>query len=423
MAKYTLLKGFKDLLPEEAERWKWTESIAHETFSAFGFSLIRTPILEATELFTRSIGEATDIVEKEMYTFQDWDEKKVSLRPEGTAPTVRAYLEHNLAVHYGSPIKLYYLGPMFRHERPQAGRLRQFHQTGAEVIGDLDPRQDVELLSLLTHFFERLQIGDLTLEINSLGCPACRPAYRAALQAYFEQYLPELCEDCNRRFKTNPLRILDCKKDGCKEITRNAPSPIDHLCAECRDHFKAVREGLEQLQIPYQLQPHLVRGLDYYTKTAFELTTNKLGAQNAVAAGGRYDGLVEALGGPPTPAIGFALGMERVIQLIDPARIPAVRLQLFIAPLGKQAGQFLFPLLLALRKKKIRSEMGSDTLGLKNQMKRADRAGAAYVLIVGEDEMARGKAILRDMSTKVQEEIPLSTLTETIVTKLSAPSS
>ncbi len=418
MAKYTSLRGFKDILPDEIERWRWVESIAHETFATFGFSQIRTPILEATELFTRSIGEATDIVEKEMYTFQDWDGKSVTLRPEGTAPAVRAYIEHHLGAQT-SLWKLYYIGPMFRHERPQAGRLRQFHQIGAEVIGDIDPRRDVELLSLLTRFFERMRVTDLTLEINSLGCAACRPEYRAALQAYFEKYLPELCEDCQRRFKTNPLRILDCKKDGCKAIVKNAPSPIDHLCAECREHFKAVREGLDQLAIPYEVQPHLVRGLDYYTKTAFELTTRKLGAQNAVAAGGRYDGLVETLGGPPTPAIGFAVGMERLVQLIDPSLVPASRLSLFLAPLGKAAGAVLFPILLMLRRQNIRSEMGSENMSLKSQMKRADRLAAEYVLIVGENEMAQGKAILRNMATKMQEEIPLSTLTETLPAKFS----
>ncbi len=418
MSKFASLRGFKDILPDEIERWRWAESIAHETFATFGFSQIRTPVLETTELFTRSIGEATDIVEKEMYTFQDWDGKMVTLRPEGTAPVVRAYLEHHLGAQ--TPFwKLYYTGPMFRHERPQAGRLRQFHQIGAEVIGEIDPRQDVELLSLLTRFFERMQVADLTLEINSLGCPVCRPDYRAALQAYFEKYLQELCEDCQRRFKTNPLRILDCKKEGCKAIARNAPSPIDHLCAECREHFKSVREGLDLLAIPYQVEPHLVRGLDYYTKTAFELTTRKLGAQNAVAAGGRYDGLVEALGGPPTPAIGFAIGMERLVQLIDPAQVPASRLPLFLAPLGKAAGAVLFPILLALRRENIRSEMGNANIGLKSQMKRADRLGAEYVLILGEDEMTRGTAILRNMSTKAQEEIPLSTLTETLSAKFS----
>lgn len=418
MAKFTSLRGFRDLLPEESDRWLWVESIGHDTFKVFGFSLIRTPILEATELFTRSIGEATDIVEKEMYTFEDWDGRKVTLRPEGTAPVVRVYVEHRLDSK-GIPVKLYYLGPMFRHERPQAGRLRQFHQIGAEIIGDIDPRQDVELLSLLTRFFERMQVTDLTLEINSLGCPICRPTYRTALQAYYEKYLPELCEDCQRRFKTNPLRILDCKKEVCRSIARNAPSPIDHLCAECREHFKAVREGLDRLAIPHQVQPHLVRGLDYYTKTAFELTTHKLGAQNAVAAGGRYDGLVEALGGPPTPAIGFAIGVERLVQLIDPVLVPTSRLQLFLAPLGKAAGAALSPTLLALRRKNIRSEMGNDALSLKSQMKRADRLGAEYVLILGENEMAQGKAVLRNMSTKAQEEIPLSTLTETLSAKLS----
>ncbi|HLG22685.1 MAG TPA: histidine--tRNA ligase [Candidatus Manganitrophaceae bacterium] len=416
MSKFSALKGFKDLLPDEAGLWNWVESAAHETFPAFGFSFIRTPILEAADLFTRSIGETTDIVEKEMYTFEDWDGKKISLRPEGTASVVRAFLENGLSEK--TPLaKFYYLGPMFRHERPQAGRLRQFHQIGAETIGSIDPRQDVELLSLLSHFFRRLEIGELTLEINSLGCPVCRPPYRSALQAYFKGRLAALCEDCRRRFDTNPLRILDCKKEECKAITREAPSPLDYLCPECGAHFKSVQEGLALLSIAYQIRPHLVRGLDYYTKTAFEMTTPKLGAQNAVAAGGRYDGLVEALGGPSTPAIGFAIGMERVIRLVDPKHAPPLKIQLFIAAIGEAASRALFPSLFTLRQRGVRSEMGEETAGLKGLMKRADRLGAEYVLIVGETELAGGKAILRNMSTKEQEEIGLSGLVDMVVSK------
>jgi len=416
MKEFSALKGFKDLLPGESEHWEWVESISRKTFRAFGFSPIRTPILERTALFTRSIGETSDIVEKEMYTFQDWNGGQITLRPEGTASVVRAYLDANQAPNL--PVKFYYSGPMFRHERPQAGRLRQFHQLGAEIIGEIDPRQDVELLSLLHTFFLRLEVKELCLEINSLGCPVCRPAYRASLQTYLEKHLPTLCEDCQRRFTANPLRILDCKKKDCREITKQAPPPLDHLCPECRDHFDAVKEGLHGLKIPYKIRPHLVRGLDYYTKTAFEMTTTALGAQNAVAAGGRYDSLVAALGGPATPAIGFAIGMERLMKLVPPPPLQNMPLHLYLIPLGKTAGKHLFPVLYDLRRKDIRCEMGKETASLKSQMKRADRLGARFVLIVGEDEITQGRAVLRNMTTKKQINIELSGLTEKILSTI-----
>ena len=417
MSKLTALKGFKDLLPGESERWEAVYAAMRESFSAFGFSLIRTPILERTNLFTRSIGETTDIVEKEMYTFEDWDKKPVTLRPEGTASVVRAYVEKGLAIPT-LPSKLYYQGPMFRHERPQAGRLRQFHQIGAEVIGTLDPQQDVELLSLLYNFFQRLEIKGLTLEINSLGCPTCRPPYREVLQSYLEKELPDLCEDCQRRFLINPLRILDCKKAVCKTIAREAPVSSDHLCGDCDVHFSKVREGLQLLKIPYEVNTMLVRGLDYYTKTAFEMTTHDLGAQNAVAAGGRYDGLVEALGGPPTPAIGFAVGMERIMSLYAGSKDYKPHLKLFIAPLGEAAHRHLFPTLYQIRQKNIRSEIGQPTAALKRQMKQADRLGAEFVLIVGDNELAEGKVILRNMATKAQLEIPFEHLLDELLEQI-----
>jgi len=418
MSKVTALKGFKDLLPGASERWDWVSCVARQTFQAFGFSAICTPILERSVLFTRSIGEATDIVEKEMYSFQDWDKKSISLRPEGTASVVRAYLEHRLATP-NIPTKLYYQGPMFRHERPQAGRLRQFHQIGAEIIGDLSPRQDIELLSLLTHFFQKLGFQNLRLEINSLGCPVCRPSYRKNLQAYLEARLPELCEDCKRRYTSNPLRILDCKREKCKETTQDAPASAEQLCQECDDHFYKVKAGLKALKIDYTLNLRLVRGLDYYTKTAFEMTTRDLGAQNAVAAGGRYDGLVEALGGPETPAIGFAIGMERLMQLIPACKTEILPLRLFFIPLGERAGQHLFPLLFHLRKENIRAEMGDFSTPLKRQMKQADRMKSAFVLIAGEREMEKDVGILRNMATKEQIEVPFSSLLEALTAQLS----
>ena len=421
MTSFQTLKGFKDLLPEDAGRWEFISSLAKTTFDLYGFSMIATPIIEPTDLFTRSIGAGTDIVEKEMYTFDDYG-KEVSLRPEGTACAVRAYLEHP-SLSQLTLAKLYYIGPMFRRERPQAGRLRQFHQIGAEIIGEGSPQQEIELLSFLFDFFEQLHLSDLTLELNSIGCPICRPVHRQTLQTFLENQISALCEDCARRFLTNPLRILDCKKEVCKTATQNAPAPKDFLCPECDEHFKAVQTGLNQLDIAYQINPRLVRGLDYYTKTAFEITTTLLGAQNTVAAGGRYDGLVEMLGGRKTSAVGFAIGIERLAALIQPENrsVSAMLkppLLLYIAPLGTEARAFLLPILFSLRKKKMKSEMGTETHGLKSQMKQANKLAAEFVLIVGDTELRTGKGILRNMTTHEQEEIKLTRLMENIMERL-----
>ena len=413
MPSYRALKGFQDILPHDAPYWEWIESIARSILNSYGFSRIQTPILETNDLFTQSIGTTTDIVEKEMYTFSDLDQKKISLRPEGTASVVRAYLEHPILSQ--QPCKLYYIGPMFRHERPQAGRLRQFHQIGVEVIGEISPQRDIEILSLLVHLFEEWKIDGLTLEINSLGCQLCRPPYRQKLIDYLSHVIDSLCQDCLRRFNTNPLRILDCKKEGCRAIIQNAPASLDHLCDECQIHFAQVETGLRKLEISYMLNRHLVRGIDYYTKTAFEMTTKNLGAQNAVAAGGRYDRLVEILGGPPTPAIGFAVGLERVLKLIPSDAILEPQTTLFMVPLGEMAYQLLSPTLYNLRKKKIRSDMGDKNKNLKNQLKLSDRIKAQYVLIVGDEEIKEGKGILRNMSTHHQEKVPLSNLVENVI--------
>jgi histidyl-tRNA synthetase len=412
MSRFSALKGFKDLLPEEAARWRRIEKKGEEILIGFGYLEIRTPLLEPTELFARGIGETTDIVEKEMYTFNDWDGRKITLRPEGTASSVRAYLEHRIGEGQGV-VKLFYRGPMFRHERPQAGRLRQFHQIGAEAIGSLDPLLDVEIVSLLWFMLGEFGVDGIALEINSLGCAVCRPGYREALVAYLTERASGLCEDCRRRLKTNPLRVLDCKREECRKITEGAPASIDFLCAECAPHFKTVQEGLADLGVPYRINRRLVRGLDYYTKTAFEMTTTRLGAQNAVAAGGRYDGLVETLGGPPTPAIGFAVGLERVVALLDDeAKEAPASPALFIAALGEAAKRRIAPLLFELRKGGVRAEMDYGNRSLKAQMRQADRLGAHHVLIVGEEEIKKGSCVLRDMKTKRQEEIPLVALAE-----------
>lgn len=409
MSKFSALKGFKDLLPGEATLWRAVEGKGEEILSGFGYAEIRTPLLEPTELFSRSIGEATDIVGKEMYTFRDWDQKMITLRPEGTASVVRSYLEHRLSEGMGI-VKVFYRGPMFRHERPQAGRLRQFHQIGAEAIGSLDPLLDVEVLSLLWFMLGEFGLEKLTLELNSLGCPVCRLSYRKALVGYLTERTDQLCEECRRRLKINPLRVLDCKKQACRKVTDGAPASIEFLCTECAPHFKTVQDGLINLKIPYKINQRLVRGLDYYTKTAFEVTTQHLGAQNAVAAGGRYDGLVEALGGEPTPGIGFAVGMERVVTLIKRGEKISPSPGLFIAALGEAAKRKMAPLLFELRKGGLRAEMDYGERSLKAQMRRADRMGAKHVLIIGEEEIKKGSGILRNMQTKQQEEISFGSL-------------
>ena len=405
--KFQSIRGVNDILPGEIEAVQRLEQAARSVFESFGFSEIRIPIFEVTELFARGIGATTDIVEKEMYTFEDRDGKKITLRPEGTAPVVRAYIEHQLNLK--APVtKLYYLGPMFRHERPQAGRFRQFYQVGVEALGTDRPAMDVEVLAMLMAVLQNVGVTEVRLELNSLGDAACRPHYRKTLKAYFKTHLAELCEDCRRRYDTNPMRILDCKKEGCRAVAAKAPSPLDHLCAECLAHFQQVKDGLNRLKIPFVVNERLVRGLDYYTRTAFEVTTTKLGAQNAVAAGGRYDGLVEELGGPPTPGIGFAMGVERIATLME--RIETPKPDLFFALLGEESVRQMLPVIVRLRGHGVQVEMDYSGGGLKKQMGLSDKLGARFTLIVGENELKSGKAILRNMSDKSQTELLLAEL-------------
>ena len=403
----TGIKGMNDILPGEVETWQFLEERARRIFSAFGYREIRVPILEKTELFCRSIGETTDIVEKEMYSFADKGGTAMTMRPEGTAPVIRAFIEHKL--HTLDPVsKLYYLGPMFRHERPQKGRYRQFHQIGAEVIGLDDPKIDAQVLAMLSHFFAAVGIDGVALQINSLGCPECRPAYRQALSAFLQSRLGQLCTDCQRRTATNPLRALDCKVPGCADATVGAPAVVDHLCAGCALHFEAVRGHLTDLEVPFTVNQRMVRGLDYYTKTTFEMVTDRLGAQSAVAAGGRYDRLVADLGGPALPGIGFAMGVERLALLLADAAAVPVGPALFIATLGADAERFGFRLLTRLQRQGVYAEMEYAGKSLKAQLRRADKLGAQRVLILGGDELARGIAQLRDMAAGSQEEVPLA---------------
>jgi histidyl-tRNA synthetase len=399
------IKGFNDILPGEVEKWQHIEATARRVFSYYGFGEIRVPIMEKTELFARSIGDATDIVEKEMYSFVDKGENRVTLRPEGTAGVMRSFIEHKL--YAVDPVaKLYYLGPMFRYERPQKGRYRQFHQIGAEVTGVTGPAVDAQLLTMLCHFFAELGLTEPRLEINSLGCPDCRPAYRQALRDFLASRLDRLCDDCRRRYDTNPLRALDCKSAGCQEATVGAPSVLDHLCAGCDGHFAAVRRHLESVGTVYSINPRMVRGLDYYTRTTFELVTGLLGAQSAVAAGGRYDGLISALGGPPVPGIGFAMGVERVALLLAEQSFVR-RPDLFVAAHGPAAQELAFTLMCRLQRQGVTVEIDYEGKSLKSQMRRADKFGSRFTLIIGEEEVGRGTAMLKNMDLGTQEETAL----------------
>jgi len=409
-----LIKGFKDILPGEIELWQKIERSAADLFTAFGYNEIRVPIMEKTELFARSIGEDTDIVEKEMYTFTDPGGRQLTLRPEATASIVRSYVQHKM--YAGEPIRKYFtIGPMFRRERPQKGRYRQFYQIDVEAFGIAGPYVDVQMIHMLHLLFERLGVEETQAHINSLGCPACRPGYRKALLAMLDKVQDRLCPDCTRRKDRNPLRVLDCKVPACQEAVADAPAIVDYVCPECQAHFDTVMRSLERLRVPFILDKRLVRGLDYYTRTTFEMQTTMLGAQSAVAGGGRYDGLVEALGGPAMPAIGFAVGFDRLVDILSRnMTVEPPRLSLFIAALGDTARESAFLWSAALGEAGIRVEMEHADKSLKAQMKRANRLGAAHVLMVGDAELAEHKAVLRDMETKEQIDIPLDGLIDTL---------
>jgi histidyl-tRNA synthetase len=413
------IKGVKDILPDDIGRWHLIESAARRLAETHGFREIRVPVFEVTELFARSIGAGTDIVEKEMYTFPDRDGTSLTLRPEATAGVVRSYVEHNLAASPTSQ-KLYYVGPMFRHERPQAGRLRQFHQFGVESFGSAEPAADVEVIALLWRFLSALGLPDLTLEINSLGEAGDRPAYKKILVEFLKKREEKLCQNCRRRMDTNPLRVLDCKVPECRTATEGAPKLTDHLSAPARGHFDEVLAGLKALDIPYLLNPRLVRGLDYYTLTAFEVTTTHLGAQNAVGAGGRYDGLVETLGGPKTPAVGFAVGLERIALALPEKSVPGPAKLVYVAGFGGQGKAAGLRLLYELRALGVRADSDFKASTLKAHMKQADRLGATQTAILGDDEAARNVAVIRDMSTKEQVELPLSSASKSLSARLNS---
>jgi len=414
-----LIRGFKDILPGEVELWQEVEKTAKSLFDDFGFKEIRIPIMERTELFARSIGEDTDIVEKEMYTFPDRKGDLITLRPEATASVCRSYIQHKL--YAADPVRKFYtIGPMFRRERPQKGRYRQFYQINAEIFGVNSPLVDVELIFILNTLFSKLSVPDVTAHINSLGCPDCRPDFKTALSKFLTSVVDDLCSDCVRRKDRNPLRVLDCKVPSCREALKEAPSILDYLCTTCIQHFDTVKNALASLDVPFVVDKRLVRGLDYYTRTTFEMQTHALGAQNAVAGGGRYDGLIKSLGGPDIPATGFAIGLDRLTEIAGLDRSALFKTpDIFIAALGQKSRILAFEWLCALCLKGVETEMEFEDKSLKSQMKQADRVGAHHVLIVGDNEIKEGSVILRNMKTKDQVSIPIENAVENIKAKIS----
>lgn len=414
--KIKAIRGTKDILPDECRLWHFIEEKARTLCQNAGFAQIRTPLLEEARLFIRSIGKASDIVRKEMYSFLDRKKRVLCLRPEATASVVRAYLEHGLDKN-PNLAKFFYLGPMFRAERPQAGRLRQFHHIGVEAIGSLSPYVDAEVIALSVNILEEIGVHNFVLQLNSLGCSKDRQRYKLALRKTLKEKLKHLCPDCLTRYKVNLLRIFDCKNEDCKKITQQLPAISNFLCPECAEHFLKVQKILSSLDLKVSLNPHLVRGLDYYTKTCFEITHPHLGAQNALGAGGRYDNLVSDLGGKTTPAVGFALGVERLIAVREPtlakltSEIPP---RIFIATIGEEARQLGFRLLYSLRKNGQSGAMDYQDKSLKGQMRLADKLGSKYVAILGEEELSKQIVTLRDMQEKTQEEVQIDSLAEAI---------
>jgi len=397
------IRGIHDGLVDDVRRWQRIEAAARRVFGSYAFSEVRLPVLEPTALFVRSIGEATDIVAKEMYAFTDQGGDNICLRPEGTAGAVRAYLQAGLT--RAGAQRWFYVGPMFRRERPQKGRLRQFQQIGAEMFGVAGPVADAELLAMAHAFLTELGIPGLSMEINSLGCPACRPSYRDLLVDYLHPRAGKLCLTCNERIEKNPLRVLDCKIESCQAELGNAPEMASHLCADCAAHFDGLQKALDALQAPHRLNARIVRGLDYYNRTAFEIVTDQLGAQGTVLAGGRYDGLAQELGGPPTAAIGFAAGLERLAMLLD--NIEAEGPDIAMVALGNAALNYSLQQAAILRAAGL-SVAHCGGGGARRQFKMADREGARYVAVAGEDEMQAGMLMLRDMHSGEQRQLEAS---------------
>ena len=403
------IKGTEDVLPKDSYRWQFVEDVMRKESAAYGFKEIRTPVFEHTELFARGVGQTTDVVQKEMYTFDTKGGESVTLRPEGTAGAARAVLEHGL-VNDSLPIKASYFVSCYRYEKPQAGRLREFHQFGLECYGTQSPVADAELICAAQSIFDRFGIKQLRLEINSIGCPACRAEYHKALKEYFYGYKDELCETCNSRLEKNPMRILDCKSPVCSKIAQGAPKITDYLCDECKEHFASVQKYLDAAGVEYTVNPTIVRGLDYYTKTVFEFVTDFIGAQGTVCGGGRYDGLIEELGGKHLPSLGFAMGIERLLMLMDKQGIEIPKpstCDLYVAVMGESASLKSFEIIKAVRSCGLIAETDIVGRGLRAQMKYADKIGAKFSMVLGDNEIEQGKAVIKNMSSGEQTEIVL----------------
>lgn len=405
-------KGTKDVLPEESYKWHYVEKTVREVARAFCVNEIRTPSFEHTELFLRGVGDTTDIVNKEMYTFEDKGGRSITLKPEGTAGVARAFIENSL---YGNaqPTKMYYITPVFRYEKPQAGRLREHHQFGIEYYGAFSPAADVEVMMLAKTIFDKFGVGNLVLNINSIGCPECRKKYNAALKSYLGARLDDMCPTCRERFDKNPLRILDCKEEGCKAITKDAPSVIDYLCDDCRAHHESVCRQLDALGVNYVVNPRIVRGLDYYTRTVFEFISSNIGAQGTVCAGGRYNNLVEQVGGKPCPAVGFGMGIERLLLVLESLGLSVGEKyvpDVYFAPVCDKARDITPALALKLRVKGLSVDYDIMDRGFKPQLKYANKTGVKYLVILGEDEIAKGTASVKDMQSGEQVEVAFSEL-------------
>ena len=409
---YRAPRGTADILPEEQAYWRHVEQTAVSLCQRYGYQRIDSPVFEETGLFTRSVGEDTDIVDKEMYTFEDKGGNSITLRPEGTAPVCRAFLEHGLH-NLPQPVKLYYFAAIYRYERPQAGRYREHHQFGCEAIGDEDPTLDAEIIDIAWQLFQSLNLGQLTLNLNSIGCKQCRPDYLTALKDYYADYTQQICRDCKVRLKRNPLRLLDCKELSCQQITGAAPRSVDRLCPACREHFNRLKEYLTLLGIPFVINHRLVRGLDYYTRTVFEIQPEAEGAQSTLGGGGRYDGLIEELGGKPTPAIGFATGIERIILNLKKQNLPAPALprpRVFIAHVGDGAKEEALKLAATLRRNDVGVIAALGSKSLKAQLRQANNLGVRYAVIIGEEEVKSRTVMLRNMTTAEQKSVPVSEL-------------
>lgn len=403
-------RGTHDILPSETYRWHAVEEQIKKICLEFGYKEIRTPMFESTELFERGVGDTTDVVQKEMYTFLDKGGRSITLKPEGTSPIVRSFVENSVYAN-PQPTKLYYLYPCFRYEKPQAGRLREFHQFGIEVFGSTKPSIDAEVISLAMSLLERLGVTGIELNINSIGCPTCRKAYNEKLKDYFRPHLSELCETCRERFEKNPLRILDCKSDACKKIYNDAPMLLDHICDDCSSHFESLKKYLEIMEIPYNVDATIVRGLDYYTKTVFEIISKNEGSEGTICGGGRYDGLVSEIGGPEMPGVGFGMGLERLLLVLESInKLPENNEcpDIFIANIGEDADVFVQKLIYDLRKDGICAERDYLARSVKAQMKYANKLEAKFSAVIGDDDISKNCAIIKNMQTGESESVEFS---------------